>query len=32
LLDATTHAALHGRTTEVKRMLASFLASLRADR
>jgi four helix bundle protein len=32
LLDVTTHAALHGRTTEVKRMLASFLASLRADR
>jgi four helix bundle protein len=32
LLDATTYAALHGRTTEVKRMLASFLASLRADR
>ena len=31
-LDTNAHAALHERTTEVKRMLASFLGRLRADR
>ena len=32
LLGAEAHEQLHGQTTEVKRMLASFLATLRADR
>ncbi len=31
-LTADVHDRLHARTTEVKRMLASFLAKLRADR
>jgi four helix bundle protein len=32
LLDAAAHAVLDDRAVEVKRMLASFLGTLRADR